>query len=213
MQTTKRLKSPESGFSAQESDGSTPPSLRLVAHQNYQDKLKPLDQMRIQLLEDVSALGEIQLNWKPGEESWSIAQIIQHLVLSDETYGRSFEQNALPSEKLLFRLVPRNWRLKMILKAMREDKNLPIPSPSVDPIKVSDVPLSELAQRWDTAQANIQRTVDSPRVDMLRYFHPVIGAVTVSEMLELKEAHIAYHMRQIDKLRAMPGYPRPELEV
>ena len=165
-----------------------------------------IEQQRAALLREVLALSAAQRDWAPRPDAWSIRQIVHHLVLSDEAFGQGRDGGAAAADALPFRVIPRAWRRAMILAAFRRNVVLPLPSPDVEPR--GDVALPELASRWDTARGEMGRVLDTLRGDEPRYAHPVLGPLTAPQMLELAQAHVAYHARQIAgrrRARAFPG--------
>jgi hypothetical protein len=51
-----------------------------------------LDEITQAFKQDFGALSGDELNWKPNASTWSIAQIIQHLIVVNETYYPVLEQ-------------------------------------------------------------------------------------------------------------------------
>ena len=163
-----------------------------------------IERQRTNLQSTVLALSEPQLQWTPNPaDVWSIQQIVEHLVLGDETVGRGSETPQ--SEALLFRVLPRAWRRALVLRAFNRDKVLPLPSPAVDP--TGKVPLPELLTRWETLRDEMRRTLEALQDDKPRYSHPVLGPLTAAQLLQLGETHTAYHLRQIETLRRNPSFP------
>ncbi len=70
-----------------------------------------LDNTRSRLLDTISNLTEAELNWKPAEDAWSVAQVVEHVMLVEAGAAkavrlglkqeRTFVPRALPLEKIL----------------------------------------------------------------------------------------------------------------
>ena len=170
----------------------------------FQPQFEIVQHQRSDLEKEVLTLTDEQLNWTPNPNAWSIRQIIQHLVLSDETVGQARGGRALVAEALPFRVLPRAWRRAMILSAFRHNVVLPLPSPEVEPREY--VGMSDLLLRWDVARGDMARDLDTLRGDEAPYSHPVLGPLTALQMLELEQAHVAYHARQIKALRLQSAF-------
>jgi len=149
------------------------------------------------------ALDDGPLNWSPEPGVWSVRQIIEHLVLSDESVGRA--QDSVKSEALMFRALPRALRRALVLRAFGRDAVLPLPSPAVEPSE--DVPLPTLLSRWEASRAEMRRVLDSMQRDEARYSHPVLGPLTAAQMLDLARVHTAYHARQMEALQGGAEFP------
>lgn len=168
-------------------------------------RFETIERQRADLQSDVLALSETQVNWTPNAAVWSVGQIIEHLVLSDETVGRAQEAGAVETEATMFRVLPRSWRRALVLGALKRGRTLPLPSPDVEP--QGNVPLPELLERWERAREEMRRVLEILLGDERRYSHPVLGPLTAGQMLELEETHTAYHTRQMEALRCNPAFP------
>jgi len=157
-----------------------------------------IEKQRAELRGVLLDLGEQVLNRRPGPRGWTVLQIVQHLVLSDDTLGQARDEVAAIVEPLPFRIIPRSIRRAMVLGALRRDISLPLPSKEVDP--VDDVELPRLLTRWDGARERMSLVLDRTGETEERYAHPVLGPLSAIQMLELDHVHVAYHGRQIQAL-------------
>lgn len=171
-----------------------------------QRRFDAVERQRTELLRQADALNDAQWSWTPGANVWSVGQIIEHLVLSDETVGRAQDAGAVQNEDAMFRVLPRFVRRALILKAFRRDMVLPLPSKAIEPR--GSVSLSELRSRWDTARREMRRVLDTLRHDETRYSHPVLGPLTATQMLDLEQTHTDYHTRQMQALQRNASFPR-----
>ena len=151
------------------------------------------------------ALDDGPLNRSLGPGVWSVRQIIEHLILSDESVGRAQDAGAVQAEALMFRVLPRALRRALVLRAFSRDVVLPLPSPAVEPS--GDVPLPALLSRWEASRAEMRRVLDSLQRDEARYSHPVLGPLNAAQMLDLARAHTAYHARQMEALQHEAAFP------
>jgi hypothetical protein len=171
-----------------------------------QRRFQAIETQRADIQRDLLDLGEAPLNWSPGPEVWSLRQIVEHLVLGDEEIGRTYAPGAVPTEAPMFRVLPRAWRRALVLRALRRGDALPLASPAMDPR--GDLPLAALLPRWEAARRAMRADMESLRDDGRRWFHPVLGPLTITQVLELGQTHTAYHMRQMAALRRDPAFPR-----
>ena len=61
-----------------------------------------IDRITKMFIESFSNLNAEQLNWKPDEKTWSIAQNINHLIILNQTYFPKFENIKQGKNKLPF---------------------------------------------------------------------------------------------------------------
>jgi len=165
-----------------------------------------IERQRTDIQSHALGLSDAQLTWKPDAETWSVGQIVQHLVLSDETVGRAREAWSVGTEATMFRILPRALRRALVLRALRRDSVLPLPSPGVEPD--GTMSLAESITRWEASREGMRRILDTLQSDEPRYFHPVLGPLTAGQMLELAQTHVAYHTRQMEALQRGAAFPR-----
>ncbi len=170
-----------------------------------QHRFDAVEHQRIALKAAVSPLSDLQLSWKLEPGSWNILQIVQHLVLSDETVGRIKEVGEMEAEAPLFRLLPRALRRAMIISALRHDIVLPLPSPDMEPS--GSISLGDLLARWHASRSDMGSVLETLRADADLYSHPVLGPLTAAQMLDLGRVHTAYHMRQMQVLQRARQFP------
>ncbi len=171
----------------------------------FSRRFDAIEHQRASLQNASLALDEAQLRWAPDADTWSTLQIIEHLVLSDETVGSARETATAETEAPLFRVLPRAWRRALILSALKRDFVLPLPSPDIEP--GGNVPLETLLARWEDARGATRRVLEAMQSDERRYGHPVLGPLSASQMLDLSQVHTAYHARQIEKLQSSAMFP------
>ena len=170
-------------------------------------RFEAVERQREALQRDALALTDAQLAWTPNPGTWSVGGIVEHLVLADEAFARAGDGTALDAAPLPLRLLPRSWRRAMILAAFRRDVALPLPTPAVDPR--GGLPASDLVARWDAARRAMRAGLEGLAEGEPRYAHPILGPLDALQMLDLSEAHTAYHARQAAALRLLPAFPRP----
>lgn len=55
---------------------------------------------REKVIQEFSDLSSLQFNWKPSPARWSIAQCLEHLVISDSAYFSAFEKISLGTHRM-----------------------------------------------------------------------------------------------------------------
>jgi hypothetical protein len=171
-----------------------------------QRRFDAVEQQREFLQSRVLPLSDSQLIWKSSADEWSVRQIVEHLVLSEETVGRAREAALVGNEAPMFRVLPRSLRRALILGALRRGTVLPLPSPDIEP--KGETPLPALMTRWQAARTELRQVLSTTQGNEKRYFHPVLGPLTVIQMLELCETHTAYHTRQLQSLQRSAAFPK-----
>ena len=171
-----------------------------------QSRFEIIERQRTAVGSAALTLSDAQLDWTPGGDVWSVGQIVEHLVLSDETLGRAYDAGAVPREAPMFRALPRAWRRALFLRALRRDTVLPLPSPAVEPR--GSAPLPDLLSRWEASRGEMGRVLQTLSDGSRRHFHPVLGPLTAGQMLELGRTHTDYHLRQMGALQRDGAFPQ-----
>jgi hypothetical protein len=165
-----------------------------------------LERQRLVLLQRLATYTDAQHAFQPGASSWSLADVVQHLILVEERLvenGRAQAGRRPPWVRLRTRL-----RERMVLAALGRDVRIRAPVPEVVP--QAHVPLAALGPRWEAARADLMTylaEVPAPRWARAAFRHPRIGWVTAMGGLRFLEAHCDHHIRQIERILAADGFP------
>jgi hypothetical protein len=163
-----------------------------------------LERQRAALLERLDAYADGQHAFQPAPDCWSLAGVVQHLVLVEEAlvrYGRR-QAGTRPARVTLWS------RLKgrMVLAVLARDVRIRVPVATVIP--VAHVPIALLGPRWAAARVDLLAYLDELGSAWGRtaFFHPRTGWITAAGGLRFLEAHCAHHVRQIDRITRAPGF-------
>ena len=173
------------------------------AERNY--AVRYLTETRNGVVDAVKGLSDAQLRFKPAPDRWSIAEIVEHLALTED----------LVSQKVLAELktapagaADRNAKQvdSMVLSRMA-DRSVKAQAPP--PIVPTD--------RWTPAEA-LQHLLDSraqtialfqslpdPREHVVQ--HPAFGPLDGYEWVIATAGHSARHTQQILEVKADPNFP------
>ena len=163
--------------------------------------------------ETFGALTETQLNWKPGEKSWSIAQCLDHLILTNEQFYPEFERLAAGTRKNTF------WQNnspfsgffgRFLIKAVSEDsKKAKAPSKSIVP--PSDL-AGDIVEKFEQNIAQVNSKIEA--VAAADRQKTVVGSPFLSLMTyRLDDAytvlveHTKRHIRQAKRVMQADGFP------
>lgn len=163
-----------------------------------QSPFDAIETQRRDIAARIDAFTPAQQGWKAKPGDWSALQIVEHLVLSDETVGSlDWARKKLEKSGIAPRAYPA--RFATICWMLRRGIRLPLPSPEFDPRGETDWP--ELALRWENARTQLRAHLAAPAFDAVArpFLHTVAGAMTAAQLLELAQVHTAYHARQLER--------------
>lgn len=166
-----------------------------------------LEEDRNTLFTKLDTLNENQLTFKPGENKWSITEIVHHLVLSEQgAYRYMCKKNLAESLPQLgwtaaFRSVTLNFGMKLPLKYKAPRRG------NIQP--TGDVSYQQLKQEWQEVRENLRQFVEAfpaERMQVAIFRHPFTGYLTITQAFRFFEAHLKHHLKQIERIQAAGGF-------
>ena len=177
------------------------------------ERLRRIEGKRERLLAGLATLPPGVLEAHPLPGKWSIAEIIEHLVISEEgvigDFTRLANREAIPrgaKDRILYLAV---------MGVLRFDIPVQVPSRGMNP--VGGRSLAQLGAAWELNHAQLRAFVDTVDRSRLRdaiFRHPVGGPLTLGQGLLMLETHLDRHIRQIRRLeQLLSADDRARLEV
>jgi hypothetical protein len=175
-----------------------PPALDALWHD--------LEAARADVLGEVAGLSQRQIEWRPGPQEWSIAEILHHLLLAEVATGKL-------TSKLLKEEGGTAGPYPAGLPAFAPLPPWP-PGPREAPAVVRPEGghpaaglLQDLAATRARSHQSMERlaTVD-PRALTWRHF--ALGDLDLGQWWMLQARHDRDHLQQLRRLKQSPGFPR-----
>ncbi|MBA3769950.1 MAG: DinB family protein [Blastocatellia bacterium] len=155
-----------------------------------------------------------QLNWKPSEKSWSIAQCLDHIIKTNHEFDAEFEKIASGTRKnsLWENYSPLSgWAGNFLIGVVKNDAKKAkaptqriVPPSDIDPGIVDKLvaEVSEVNKKIEAcAAADRQKTVvTSPFLKVFTY--------RLGDALTVLVEHSKRHVRQAKRVVAADGFPR-----
>jgi hypothetical protein len=162
-----------------------------------------------QRLEDaVKGLSDAQLNWKANDSSWSVANCIEHIALSEKgIYDRciaSLSEPANPARRSEIK-----FNDEAILK-MVENRTFKVKTrEALEPKGQFGSGMDALKTFEDRREASIKYMKDT-KDDLRNHFvvHPYFGTLDTYQMLLFMSGHSLRHTLQIEEIKANPDFPK-----
>jgi hypothetical protein len=159
------------------------------------------------------SLSAEQLNWKPAENSWSVAQCLEHLIKTNAEFYPEFEKLASGTRRNTA------WQSyspltgffgRFLIKAVTEDSkkaktpsNRIVPGSDVDPMIVEHffADIGNVNEKIDACSEVDLRTtvVSSPFVKLITY--------RLDDAYTVLVEHTKRHIRQAERVMQTPGFP------
>jgi hypothetical protein len=157
-----------------------------------------LEDQRQRMLAMVENLTTEQLQFLPGPGRWSILQVLQHVVMGE--VGMRQSEAELRDNPLREKLRPGKM-VGIVKEFLAKDLVDAVPDPSMEPD--GDTTLEELRSLWQEerrAMAVLLDSVKKENCDGVMFSHVACGPLTALQMLEIAEAHLGTHTRQMGRL-------------
>lgn len=157
--------------------------------------------LRARLTNATCDLDDAALNRRPDPQTWSPAQVVEHLVLTNRPYLQTIETALKQSEKRAGNPAVRySFFGKLIAKAAGPGGNAPAPKalhPRTTPIS------REILEEWRQQQARLLSLLDfAAGIDLsgVSIHNPFVRLIrmNIADCFELLTAHTERHVEQIE---------------
>ena len=169
---------------------------------------RDLEAVRADVLKEVEGLSQAQADWQPGENEWSVGEIVHHLTIAEIATGKLTTKLTKDADAA--------GTLKPFPAALRELSPL-----SADPAASAQAPpvvwpergkpivtlIGDMKGTRERSRQSIEKlaTVD-PRPLVWKHFR--LGDLDLSQWWRLQAQHDAIHLRQIRDVKTAPGFPK-----
>ncbi|MBX3292193.1 MAG: DinB family protein [Acidobacteria bacterium] len=178
--------------------------------ENWVDDLKEIG---IDAGASFGSLSAEQLNWKPAADSWSVAQCLDHLILTNEQLMAPLDKKLAGEANSFFE----NWSPltgffgSFLIKSMRADqKKFKAPSQAIVP--PSDLPADIVEKFVANINTVAERVAESGKLDFGKTVitSPFMGLMTyrLSDGFEIIVEHCKRHIRQAKRVTLDVHFPQ-----
>ncbi|GAB2565552.1 DinB family protein [Spirosoma areae] len=160
------------------------------------------------LHQSLSGLSIEQVAYKPDGNRWSVSECVEHIALVERgIFSRiltGMNIPAKPENRASIRVSDID-----VIKAVRSRTTaLPAPAPFVPTgrFETVDVALKVFDEQRKTAIEFVETTTDDLRTHYFEHF--VLGTLDAYQAVLLLASHMERHRKQIDEVKASPGFPK-----
>jgi hypothetical protein len=168
-----------------------------------------LNRTRVRLLKDVKGLSTAQLNFTPNDTSWSVAQCVEHIALSEDLIKQwihgALDGPATPARKSEEKYTPQSLIAIVTDRSQNRGKTGGPWLPDGNFPTTADA-IRAFVSRRDSTIDYIKSTPD----DLKNHFidHPQWGALDCYEAVIMISAHGERHTLQLEEVMANPNFPK-----
>ncbi len=162
---------------------------------------KNLEKNKTELLLKIKNIEYEKLNKPPEKDKWSIAQIYQHLIISEKLsvmyinkklHYKTGIQNTNIASAFRLQLLKLAFNLPFTLKAPENVAKLPEQST-----------LTEIIDEWEKVRVDLRKIIEELPAEFLSgniFKHPLAGKMNLYHSLEFFNFHVSHHRKQIERL-------------
>jgi len=165
----------------------------------FQERLNRFKREREAFRNRIGKLTPAHASHKPGANTWSPAQVIGHMAISEQSFVNAIVEAAelgiegTPTQSLM---IP--------IGSLIMNLGIPIPNPpEMEP--PAEIDLQEALQGFDSAGAAFIKWMESAEDPDHKVMAKtgMLGMVTAHQMLKMMDAHLTYHKRKLERTRAI----------
>ena len=147
-----------------------------------------------------------QLAFKPAPDKWSVIQVLQHLLISEQgTYQYLTRKNQAES------LPDAGWgagvRSRLLKVGLLSPLRFKVPKQLTQP--PGGQPFEVLMRDWREVREALREfaaALPRERLKSAIFRHPFVGYLTLSQTFDFIDKHVRHHRRQIRRILNAPGF-------
>jgi uncharacterized damage-inducible protein DinB len=163
-----------------------------------QHQFKDLEKSRKDLFNDLRDYSDDVVNDKPSPEAWSIAQVIEHLIMAEEFSLQYLQKKTQDTSKVPVAGFGSQWRF--LLTQTVFFMNLKYKAPAIIIPSNNFASIKDLELRWDKVRKEtFELLTQLPEGDLKKeiWKHAVAGKMNIEQMLAFFNIHFNRHRKQI----------------
>jgi len=194
---------------AQSSAPAQPPISTPLTSQEREAAIKQFETTRDNFLKSISGLSEKQWTFKPAPDRWSVAEVAEHITVSESMLGGLVQQKIAQSPAAPEKREQVKGKDELILQKV-PDRSHKAQAPEFLRPTGRWASEAELTKAFDDARAANIQYIRTTNDDLRDHFfdHPAFGTLDGYQWLLLISAHSARHTEQIEEVKADPNFPK-----
>ena len=171
--------------------------------------LKQFQSTRDNFLKSIAGLSQKQWTFKSAPDRWSVAEVAEHIAVSESTLFGLVQQRIMQSPAAPEKREQVKGKDQMILEKM-PDRSHKAQAPEFLRPTGRWATEADLAKAFEDSRKTTMDYIRTTNDDLRDHFfdHPVFGPLDGYQWLLLISAHSARHTAQIEEVKADPNFPK-----
>jgi uncharacterized damage-inducible protein DinB len=180
-----------------------------LTDQERSEAVKYFEETRRNFLDAIKGLSEAQWRYKAGPDRWSIAEVAEHIAVSEETLFNLVTKQLMQSPAAPEKKEAAKGREALIRTAIT---NRSVKAQAPEMLKPANrwATQEELVKVFNTSRDKTVAYIKDTQDDLRSHFyaHPVFKDLDAYQWLIFISGHSARHTAQINEVKEDPGYPK-----
>lgn len=171
--------------------------------------LKSFQTTRDNFLKSITGLSQKQWTFKPALDRWSVAEVAEHIAVSESSLSGLVEQKIMMSPATPEKREQVKGKDEMILQRV-PDRSRKAQAPEFLRPTGRWTTEADLTKAFEESRKATMDYIRTTNDDLRDHFfdHPVFGTLDGYQWLLLISSHSARHTAQIEEVKADPNFPK-----
>lgn len=185
------------------------PKAATLSSDERKEAIKFMEETRKNFLDSVKGLSEAQWKFKAAPDRWSVAEVAEHIAVSEETLmnlvtERIMKSPATPEKKEAAKGKDAQLRNQVV------DRSTKVQAPEMLKPTNRWATQAELVKSFNTSRDKTINYIQTTQEDLRSHFgpHPILKDLDAYQWITLISAHCARHTDQIKEVKADPNFPK-----
>ena len=169
-------------------------------HKKLSSKLSKLSDKTEKLMNQLDGENLEILQKKPDENSWSVIQILNHLMVSESSSLNYVKKKILGIDTVGKVGVSARARMLAMNLAFNGKRKFKAPVYVDNPSNSDD--LQQIKERWRELRGDLNTFLEDfpdEYIEKVVYRHPISGRVSTSQMIDFFIMHMRHHVHQVNR--------------
>ena len=185
------------------------PAPATLSPEDREAALKSLQSTHDAFLQSIAGLSEKQWRFKPAPDRWSVAEVSEHIAVSESMIFGMVQSKVMTSPATPEKRAEVAGKDETILK-MVPDRSHKVQAPEFLKPANRWATQAELTKAFEDSRKATMDYVRTTNDDLRDHFgpHPVLGPLDAYQWILLISAHSERHTKQIEEVKADPNFPK-----
>ena len=180
-----------------------------LTSQEREAALKQFETTRDNFLKSIAGLSQAQWTFKPAPDRWSVAEVAEHITVSESTLFGLVQKQVMTSPATPEKREQVKGKDELILQKV-PDRSHKVQAPEILRPTGRWATEADLTKAFEESRKTTMDYVRTTDDDLRDHFfdHPFLGTMDGYQWLLLISAHSARHTAQIEEVKADPNFPK-----